>query len=132
MSRRFSYSTKLVGRFHRQRTQQRNIGLFDPGILGGTLSISNTLSTNLITACNISTWTISTQNAYATTLSTAFLDVKSGNVSSMLFYDPASSSTGTFRYSTLGMTVLAPTSFLYFNNFIVAGAYVWPGQVIKN
>ena len=59
--------------------------------------------------------------------------MKSGNVSSLSFYDIVTSSTGTFRYSTLtasGLTSLPPVSLLYFNNFVVAGAYVWPGQTI--
>ena len=104
-----------------------------PTTLGGTLSLSNTLSTNLITACNISTNSISNNFAFASVLSSVFLDVKSGNISSLRFYDGATTSSGTFRYSTLvSMTLLAPTSLLYFNNFVVAGAYVWPGQIISN
>ena len=60
--------------------------------------------------------------------------MKSGNVSSLSFYDIVTSSTGTFRYSTLtasGLTALPPVSLLYFNNFVIAGAYVWPGQTIS-
>ena len=59
--------------------------------------------------------------------------MKAGTVSSLSFYDIVTSSTGTFRYSTLtasGLTALPPVSLLYFNNFVVAGAYVWPGQMI--
>jgi hypothetical protein len=99
----------------------------------GALSVGGTLSTNLITASNISTNSISTNNAYLTSVSTLNLDMKAGNVSSLSFYDIVTSSTGTFRFSTLtasGLTALPPVSLLYFNNFVIAGAYVWPGQTI--
>ena len=98
--------------------------------LGGTLS-TNTVSTNLITVCNISTWTISTNNSYSSNLSVNTLDVKSATFSNLSFYDGATASTATFRFSTLtGLVTPQIVNLLYFNNLVFAGANVWPGQTI--
>ena len=67
-------------------------------------------------------------------MSTLQLTATSATVNTLNFYITGQSafSTGTFRYSTLtALTALPNTSLLYFNNFVVAGAYVWPGQLIK-
>jgi hypothetical protein len=99
--------------------------------LGGTLSLSNTLSTNFITAANISTNSISTNNAYLSNLSNITLNGRAGNFSNLSIYDGATTSTGTFRFSTLtGLVTPQTVNLLYFNNFVFAGTNVWPGQTI--
>ena len=99
--------------------------------LGGTLSLSNTLSTNFITACNISTNSISTNNAYLSNLSNITLNGRAGNFSNLSIYDGATTSTGTFRFSTLsGLVTPQIVNLLYFNNLVFAGTNVWPGQTI--
>ena len=66
-------------------------------------------------------------------LSTNTLNAGAISNNNLTFYDQYTASTGTFRYSTLTTLVALPnTSVLLFNNFIVAGAYVWPGQTIKS
>jgi hypothetical protein len=66
-------------------------------------------------------------------LSTNTLAATAATVSSLTFYDPINVSSGTFRYSTLTTLLALPnTSVLLFNNFVVAGAYVWPGQTIQS
>ena len=100
-------------------------------ILGGTLLLSNTLSTNLITASNVSTATISTNNAYMSNLSNNTLNGIAGNFSNLTFYDGATLSTATFRFSTLtGLVTPQIVNLLYFNNLVFAGTNIWPGQTI--
>ena len=54
------------------------------------------------------------------------------SLSSLTIYEPITQSTGTFRYSTLTTLFALPnTSLLYFNDLVLAGAYVWPGQTIS-
>ena len=54
------------------------------------------------------------------------------SLSSLTIYDPSTNTTGTFRYSTLTTLFALPdTSLLYFNDLVLAGAYVWPGQTIS-
>ena len=118
-----------------------NTGTF--GVLGvttlgvtntGSISNSGVISTLGLNVGALSSINISTVNFAAGSVSTLNLDAKAANVSSLSFYDIVTSSTGTFRYSTLtasGLTALPPVSLLYFNNFVVAGAYVWPGQTIQ-
>ena len=67
-------------------------------------------------------------------ISTNTLNAGAISNNNLTFYDQYTASTGTFRYSTLtavGLISIPPTSLLYFNNFVVAGAYVWPGQLIS-
>jgi hypothetical protein len=101
-----------------------------------------TLSTGLLTACNISTDSISTNSAFFSTISankvygqfigdgsmltnlpTSSLSLSSGNisVSTITLIDTANNSTG---------TIYERSSLLYFNTFVVAGAYVWTSQLI--
>ena len=98
-------------------------------ILGGTLGVTGntTLAVTLTSGfsntgamCNSGLFSTNTLNAGA----------MSNN--NLTFYDQYTASTGTFRYSTLTTLVALPnTSLLFFNNFVVAGAYVWPGQTIS-
>jgi len=89
------------------------------------------LSSSYISASNISTFSISSINGYFSILSTNTMDSKAINISSLTFYDGTTLSAGTFNYSTnINLAALPNTSLLYFNNFIIAGAYVWPGQTI--
>jgi hypothetical protein len=65
-------------------------------------------------------------------ISTNSLVTTSAFTSSITLYDPITISTGTFRYSTLTTLFALPnTSLLYFNNLVIGGAYVWPGQTIQ-
>jgi hypothetical protein len=65
-------------------------------------------------------------------ISTNQLNAGSISNNNLTFYDQYTASTGTFRFSTLTTLLALPnTSLLYFNNFVVAGAYVWPGQTIQ-
>ena len=78
---------------------------------------------SVLTTQNISnTGNISTNTLYAGSISNIDLT----------FREQYTASTGTFRYSTLTTLFALPnTSLLYFNNLVVAGAYVWPGQTIQ-
>ena len=56
---------------------------------------------------------------------------RAGNFSNLTFYDGATTSTGTFRFSTLtGLVTPQIVNLLYFNNLVFAGTNVWPGQTI--
>ena len=119
-----------------------------PGGGGGGISIvppilsTTLLSTGLLTACNISTDSISTNSGFFSTISanavygqffgdgsmltnlpTSSLSLSSGNISisTITLIDTANNSTG---------TIYERSSLLYFNTFVVAGAYVWTSQLI--
>jgi hypothetical protein len=84
----------------------------------GTLGVTGLLTTTGIS----NTTNISTTNLFSCNVS----------LSSLQIYDPIQLSTGTFRYSTLTTLFALPnTSLLYFNNLVIGGAYVWPGQTIS-
>jgi len=65
-------------------------------------------------------------------ISTNTLFTTTALVSSLSIFDPITVSTGNFRYSTLTTLFALPNiSLLYFNNLVIGGAYVWPGQTIS-
>jgi len=108
------------------------LGVTGAATFANTVGITNLLTTS---AGISNTGLISTQTLNSGSISTLQLAATSATVSSLTFYDPTKSafSTGTFRYSTLTTLFALPnTSLLYFNNFVVAGAYVWPGQLIQS
>jgi hypothetical protein len=85
--------------------------------VGGTTTLSVLNTTSISNTGNISTNSLVTDSAF---------------LSSLTLYDPIHLSTGTFRYSTLTTLFALPnTSLLYFNNLVIGGAYVWPGQTIQ-
>jgi hypothetical protein len=109
-----------------------NLGVTGAATFANTVGITNLLTTS---AGISNTGLISTQTLNSGSISTIQLAATSATVSSLTFYDPTKSafSTGTFRYSTLTTLLALPnTSLLFFNNFVVAGAYVWPGQLIQS
>jgi hypothetical protein len=119
-----------------------------PGGGGGGISIvppilsTTLLSTGLLTASNVSTNTQSTNYGFFSTISankvygqfygdgsmltnlpTSSLSLSSGNISisTITLIDTANNSTG---------TIYERSSLLYFNTFVVGGAYVWTSQLI--
>ena len=97
------------------------------GFFNGLLTVTNGLT---VASGVLNTTTISNTQ----TISTLALATCNAYVSSLTFFDPNHSaiSTGTFRYSTLTTLFALPnTSLLYFNNLVIGGAYVWPGQTIQ-
>jgi hypothetical protein len=95
-----------------------------------TTSISNSgnISTNTLNVGQISTIYINSDNAESRLLNAS----ESVSFPEAIIYDSNTFSTGTFRYSTLTTLFSLPdTSLLYFNNLVIGGAYVWPGQTIS-
>jgi hypothetical protein len=101
------------------------------------------LSTGLLTASNISTNSLSTNYGFFSSISsgniqgkflgdgsslsnltTSSLSLSSGNISisTITLVDTVNSSTG---------TIVEKNSLLYFNTFVVGGAYAWASQIIK-
>ena len=113
-------------------------GLTTLGVVS-TNSISNSgnISTNSLNVGTISTFILSAGDIYASNVIATTLGIERGSfdqifTSSIIIEDPNTLSTGSFRYSTLTTLFALPnTSLLYFNNLVVAGAYVWPGQTIQ-
>jgi hypothetical protein len=104
---------------------------------------TTTLSTNLLTASNISTNGLSTNYGFFSTLSSGLLQGKHTGDGSGLFNLTTSSlslSSGNISISTITLvdsinnstgTLTEKNSLLYFNAFVVGGAYSWASQLIK-
>jgi hypothetical protein len=109
-----------------------NVGTsFFNGALTATGGITGTIGTTTLGVTLTSGFSNTGTLCNSGLISTNQLNAGSISNNNLTFYEQYTASTGTFRYSTLTTTFAIPnTSLLYFNNFVVAGAYVWPGQTI--
>ena len=125
----------LVSGNHSNTGNFSNVGTLSntgAATFGGGLTVASGTTTLLVTLTSGFSNTGNLCNSGL--ISTNTLNAGAISNNNLTFYDQYTASTGTFRYSTLtavGLISIPPTSLLYFNNFVVAGAYVWPGQLIS-
>ena len=125
----------LVSGNHSNTGNFSNVGTLSntgAATFGGGLTVASGTTTLLVTLTSGFSNTGTLCNSGL--ISTNTLNAGAISNNNLTFYDQYTASTGTFRYSTLtavGLISIPPTSLLYFNNFVVAGAYVWPGQLIS-
>jgi hypothetical protein len=135
------FSNTGAGAFFSNTSNAGTLGVGGNTTLGSvsTNSISNSgnISTNSLNVGIISTVALYAGDVYTSNVIATIVSSDSAGIGELIFssatiIDPSTSSTGTFRYSTLTTLFALPnTSLLYFNNLVVAGAYVWPGQTIQ-
>jgi len=110
-----------------------NVGTsFFNGALTATGGITGTAGTTTLGVTLTSGFSNTGTLCNSGLISTNQLNAGSISNNNLTFYEQYTASAGTFRFSTLTTLIALPnTSLLYFNNFVVAGAYVWPGQTIQ-
>jgi hypothetical protein len=110
-----------------------NVGTsFFNGLLTATNGITATAGTTTLGVTLTSGFSNTGTLCNSGLISTNQLNAGSISNINLTFREPFTASTGTFRYSTLTTLLAIPnTSLLYFNDLVVGGAYVWPGQTIQ-
>ena len=131
----------IVGGITTLRGQANTTTISNTGTLGVQgLTTLGVVSTNSISnSGNISTNTLNAGQISSIYSYTDLAEARLIQVSETIVFPQAviydsndQASFGSFRYSTLTTLFALPnTSLLYFNDLVVGGAYVWPGQTIS-